>query len=198
MVHLDRTNLRLIDALQRDARTSVAELARNVKLAESSVRERLLNLERSGVIRGYRAQVDFQKLGYTTHALIRAECSPGDVQELAKQLASVPQVTNAILTTGAKPLLMELWVEDLQRLEQVLENRITSLPLRSIESAVVLNSMVEPRSASLERLTNALNVLPLRVATPPRMPLSGSGEQHPTSHPRPVESVFSARASPTF
>lgn len=195
MVHLDRTNLRLIDALQRDARTSVAELARNVKLAESSVRERLLNLERSGVIRGYRAQVDFQKLGYTTHALIRAECSPGDVQEISRQLGGVPQVTNAILTTGAKPLLMELWVEDLSRLEQVLENRLTGLPLRSIESAVVLQSMVEPRSASLERLVAGLNVLPLRAATPPRLALPGESNLTPAS--RPVESAF-ARAAPTF
>ena len=55
---LDATNLRLLEELQRDARTSLAELGRRVGLSSPAVGDRLRRLEQEGVITGYRVEVD--------------------------------------------------------------------------------------------------------------------------------------------
>ena len=60
---LDATNRRLIEALQEDARLSLAELGRRVGLTAPAVGERLARLEQTGVIRGYHADVDPAALG---------------------------------------------------------------------------------------------------------------------------------------
>ena len=61
---LDATNRQLIEALQVDARLSLAELGRRVGLTAPAVGERLARLEEAGVIRGYHADVDPRALGY--------------------------------------------------------------------------------------------------------------------------------------
>ncbi len=65
---VDTTNLRLLAELQTDARISNAELGRRVGLSAPAVAERLVRLEESGTIRGYRADIDPRALGFTLSA----------------------------------------------------------------------------------------------------------------------------------
>lgn len=149
MVLLDRTNLNLLDLLQKDARTSIIDLSRAVNRAESTVRERITALEREGILKGYRALVDPEKLGFHAQAILRADCDLRHVPDLAKRLEGIPQVTGAMLTTGAKPLVVHVMSENLPRLEQVLEKRMAPLELERIEAALVVHTLVEPRPISL-------------------------------------------------
>lgn len=145
-MELDRTNLRMLELLQQDGRMSITDLAATVNRAESTVRERLVSLERHGIIRGFHADVDMRRIGYTTHAFLQADCKLGSVSELAKRLESVPNITRATLTTGPKPLVMEVWAQNLTQLEQILEKRIAPLELERIESRLVVQQLVEGRS----------------------------------------------------
>lgn len=149
MVLLDRTNLNLLDLLQKDARASVIGLSRAVNRAESTVRERISALEREGILRGYRALVDAEKLGFHARALLRADCDLRHVPELARALGAIPQVTGAMLTTGTKPLVVQVMAEDLPRLEEVLETRLAPLGLEQIEAALVVHRLVEQRPVPL-------------------------------------------------
>lgn len=150
MVRLDDTNLRLLEILERDARTSVSDLARAVNRAETTVRERIAALEREGVLRGYRAVVDPEKLGHGARAFVLADCDRRGVPELARRLAAVPQVAGAWLTTGPRPLLLEALAPNLARLEQALEERIAPLDVAGLEAAVVVRTLVEPRSVAVQ------------------------------------------------
>src|SRR5438094_10553771 len=67
---LDERDLRIIGALQADARATFADVGRSAGLAPSSVHQRVRKLERAGVIRGYRAQVDPRSLGLFVTALV--------------------------------------------------------------------------------------------------------------------------------
>lgn len=60
---LNRTDRRLLRLLQQDARTSYAELARQVGLSTTPCKERIKRLEREGVIRGYQAMLNPDMLG---------------------------------------------------------------------------------------------------------------------------------------
>ena len=65
----DATNLRLLEELRVDARTSLAELGRRVGLSSPAVADRLRRLEDEGVITGYRVEVDPRALGYSLGVL---------------------------------------------------------------------------------------------------------------------------------
>ena len=67
---LDAKDWQLIELLQKDARTGYAELGRHVGLSAPATAERVKRLEDAGVIRGYRADVDPQKLGYAIEAVL--------------------------------------------------------------------------------------------------------------------------------
>ena len=67
---MDSIDLRLIDLLRENARSSYAELARKVGLSAPAVHERVGKLEAAGTIRGYRADVDHEALGLGVTALI--------------------------------------------------------------------------------------------------------------------------------
>ena len=62
---------KILAILQRNGRISMAELGRQVHLSQPAVTERVRKLEESGVITGYRAVVDLEKLGYGIRAIIR-------------------------------------------------------------------------------------------------------------------------------
>lgn len=148
-VHLDRTNLRIIELLQREARRSVSDIARAVDRGESTVRERLAALERDGFILGYHARVDPAALGYGVRAIIRASCDPRDVPWLAERLATIPNVISAQVTTGRQPVRIELVAESLPALERIVAQRIAPLRLAGIETGVVLESLVKRRPAPI-------------------------------------------------
>src|SRR5688572_26546994 len=81
---LDETNIRLLQHLQQDARISVAELARRLRRSEATIRERIQFLETHGVVRGYRADVDFEKLGIGATAIVRGAIDLREVPKLSK------------------------------------------------------------------------------------------------------------------
>lgn len=174
MVQLDSTNLRLLELLQEDARTSIIDLARAVDRAESTVRERIAALEREGVLLGYRALVDPEKLGHRARAVVRAGGDRRRFLELAKRLAAIPNVVGAQLTTGPKPLLIEIVAESLPRLEQVVEERLAPLELEGLEMQVVLRAVVGPRPLPVHAAPAgppaAVPLEPVRALLPPAAP----------------------------
>jgi DNA-binding Lrp family transcriptional regulator len=180
MVQLDSTNLRLLALLQDDARMSVIDLARAVDRAESTVRERLVAMERDGVLKGYRAVVDAERLGYKARALVRADCDPRRLQDVARRLASVPNVASVALTTGPKPLVIELLAESAARIEQVVEQRLAPLDLPGMEVELVLRTLVEPRPVQ----ASVVQAVPERGAELPA--LRPPGRRWPNALPPPV------------
>lgn len=145
MARLDSVNRTLLDLLQKDGRMSYSDIARAIKRAESTVRERVAHLESTGIVRGYRAVVDSAKLGLNVRALLRADCNLGAVHELTKKLLAIPQVQDARLTTGPKPLRVDVVVENLDQLAKILETRLAPLGLTSIEVSVVVETLVDSR-----------------------------------------------------
>lgn len=149
MALLDRTNLRLLATLQKNGRTSISDLARILERGESTIRERVVGLEREGILTGYHADVNPQLLGLPIRALLRAECDPPALPEVAKHLAAIPNVTRASFTTGEKPVRIEIYAANLEELQRIVEQRIASPYLRRIETGLVLQTLVPRRPIPL-------------------------------------------------
>src|SRR3979490_3458383 len=107
---LDDTHRRLLAELQENARLSLAELGRRVGLSSPAVAERLQRLERQGVIRGYRAELDPVALGYPLRAVIRIRPRPRQLQKLAELAQAAPEVVECHRITGEDCYLLKAHV----------------------------------------------------------------------------------------
>jgi Lrp/AsnC family transcriptional regulator, leucine-responsive regulatory protein len=118
---LDDANRQLLAELQRDARLSLAELGRRVGLSSPAVAERLARLERQGVIRGYRAELDPSAIGYPMSAIIRLRPAPRELRKAAELAQRLPEVVECHRITGEDCYLIKAHVRSVGHLEEVID-----------------------------------------------------------------------------
>lgn len=118
---LDERNLALLRHLRRDPRAGIAELARRIGLSAPAVRERLLRLEETGVIRGYRVEIDPKALGYGLLAFVRVRPMPGQLPRIAELAASIPEVVECHRVTGEDCFIIKVYLPDLDSLDGLLD-----------------------------------------------------------------------------
>ena len=145
---LDPVNRRLLSLLGEDARTSVAELARQVSMSAPAVRERLGRLEQAGVIRGYRVDVDPAALGLPVAAWVRVRPGPGQLPKIADLARRSPQVSECHRVTGEDCFLLQVHAPSIAELESVLDG---FLLFGQTTTAVVVTTPVPPRVPSVIR-----------------------------------------------
>ncbi|HEX5192436.1 MAG TPA: Lrp/AsnC family transcriptional regulator [Solirubrobacteraceae bacterium] len=118
---LDSTNLLLLAKLQDNARRSLAELGREIGLSAPAVAERVKRLESEGVIRGYHADVDPRRLGYTLGVAVRVRPAPRQLAAVAALARDTPEVIECHRVTGDDCYLLTAWVRDVEHLERVID-----------------------------------------------------------------------------
>lgn len=125
-VSLDETDRRLLAALQRDGRASYADLARTVSMSASAVTERVRRLEESGVISGYCAVVDPERLGLGVLALVRLRHPTANYKPLHDLLEVTPEVIEAHHVTGEDCFVLKVLARSMRDLERT-AGRIAAL-----------------------------------------------------------------------
>jgi Lrp/AsnC family leucine-responsive transcriptional regulator len=140
---MDATGWQILQALQEDARISFSELGRRVGLSAPAVAERVRRLEEAGVISGYHAQVNMEKIGLPLSAFIRIN-STNDryilISALAKEL---PEVLECHRITGEDCLILKVVVSSVAHLEELI-NRLG--PYGRTTTSVILSSPVTRRT----------------------------------------------------
>jgi Lrp/AsnC family leucine-responsive transcriptional regulator len=131
----DACDDRILAELQRDARITMAELGRRVHLSQPAVTERVRKLETSGVIKGYRAEVDLTRLGYGIRAIIRV--ARAEYARVVKLIGQTPEVLNAYNVTGEDSWVLEIAVIDVQHLDAVVSKFCL---LSTTSTSIVLNA----------------------------------------------------------
>jgi Lrp/AsnC family leucine-responsive transcriptional regulator len=120
-VLLDDTNRRVIAELQADARLSMAELGRRVGLSAPAVAERVQRLEQSGVITGYRAEVDPRAIGYPIAAVVRVRPATRQVPKIPEIARGIPEVVECHRITGEDCFFVKLHLHSIEDLEEILD-----------------------------------------------------------------------------
>ena len=124
---LDRIDLLLLAELQRAARQTHAELAERVHLSPSACLRRVQRLERAGVISGYRAEVDPERLGLGLQAFVRVQLKSHDAERIdtfARQVNAWPEVVACHALTGDMDYLLHVMVRDLGHFSRFLLDRL--------------------------------------------------------------------------
>lgn len=142
---MDDVNLRLLDALREDPRLSMSALAREVGMSAPAVTERVARLERAGVIRGYRLDIDPAAAGLPVAAWVRVRPGPGQLPKLADLARRTPRVAECHRITGEDCFLMKVHVAAIEDLEEVLDE---FLPYGQTTSSIIVSTPVPPRPVS--------------------------------------------------
>jgi Lrp/AsnC family leucine-responsive transcriptional regulator len=144
---IDDVDRKILATLQEDARTSNADLARQLGMAPSAVLERVRKLEARGVVRAYEARLDPSALGLGLLAFIfvRSEEKPGANQSaVASALADIPEVQEVHHVAGEDCYLLKVRTENAEALGQLLRRRIGAVPeVTSTRSTIVFDSLKE-------------------------------------------------------
>lgn len=128
---LDAIDRRILDALARDGRLPVAELARQVNLSKTPCQARLKRLEQTGYILGYRAVIDPKRLGLPYVAFVEVRLSDTRSAALAAFDAAVrtlPEIELCHMIASSFDYLLMVRTADMDSYRQVLGERISSLP----------------------------------------------------------------------
>ena len=139
---LDDVNRRLLAELHTDPRMTMSELARRVGMSAPAVTERVQRMERTGVIRGYRMDVDPAALGRPVAAMVRVRPGPGQLPKIAKLAAELPDVVECLRITGEDCFLLRVQVPALTDLEAVLDR---FLLYGQTVTSIVQSTPVPPR-----------------------------------------------------
>lgn len=142
-VPLDRTDRRILEALQADGRLSTAELARSIAMSASATAERVRRLEEAGLLSGFTAIVDPERLGYPITAFLRLRYPMSNYKPLHDLLDVTPEIVEAHHVTGDDCFIMKVLATSMRHLEQ-LSGRVGALG--SVTTSVVYSSPL-PRRA---------------------------------------------------
>ncbi len=149
---LDDIDRRILELLQRNARVSNADIAREIGMAQSATLERVRKLEERGVIQGYEARLDPLALGLSLTAFVsvRSSDGPGDAST-AYILAQLPEVQEVHAVAGDDCLLLKIRARDTQDLKRILSERIGSIPkVTSTRTTIVLDTLKETIAVALD------------------------------------------------
>jgi Lrp/AsnC family transcriptional regulator, leucine-responsive regulatory protein len=118
---IDQIDEKIVGALLEEGRLPIAELGRRVNLSSPAVAERLKRLERTGVITGYRAQVDPRALGYELLAIVRVKPAPRQLPKIPELAAEIPQVVECHRITGEDCFYLKVYLRSIDELSGLLD-----------------------------------------------------------------------------
>lgn len=149
----DTIDKNILSALQKNARLSMLELSEKVGLSPTPCARRVKNLESSGVILGYRAELDDAQLGYGFSVFVSVQLDKqvdNALHAFEDAIGQYSEVADCWLMTGNRDYLMRIAVSDLADFEAFLTRKLTKIPsVASIESSVPIRRVKSQLSLSV-------------------------------------------------
>jgi len=144
---MDEVNGRVLAELQRDPRITMAELARRVGMSAPAVTERVQRLEQSGVVTGYRVDLDPAALGWPFAAFVRIRpTGGGQLSKIIDLAQASPQVSECHRITGEDCLLLKVHAATMADLETALDR---FLVYGQTVTSIIVSTPIPPRSLPL-------------------------------------------------
>jgi DNA-binding Lrp family transcriptional regulator len=144
---------KILAELQQDARLTVTELAERVRLSLSPVHRRLRELERTGIISGYRARINAEAVGLAFEALVFVTMREGGRDHLTAfetAVDAIPYVIHAQRLFGDPDYLLRVVTTDLDAFQLLYDEQLSALPaVQRLTSTLVMKSIVDNRPLPL-------------------------------------------------
>lgn len=153
MSSLDEFDLKILQALQRDATLTADALAEQVHLSRNACWRRMKRLEESGYLRGRVALVDPAKVGLGLLVIILIRTSQHDREWLAafrSAIQSMPQITAAFRMSGDLDYVLHARVADVKAYDELYQRLIDKVPLTDVSASFVMEEIKETAELPLD------------------------------------------------
>ncbi|NQZ48626.1 MAG: Lrp/AsnC family transcriptional regulator [Moritella sp.] len=142
---IDKINTNILHNLKSDGRVSMSELSERVGLSVSACLRRVQELERTGIIEGYYAKLNSQKLGKSFVAYVTiglSDHSKTSLERFEKAVLAAEEITECHNTTGTTEYLLRIEATDLKHYKLFHTDVLGTLPqVNSIMTSVVMDSL---------------------------------------------------------
>jgi len=144
---MDALDKEILSQLHRDGRATMTDVAERVGLSLSACHRRFRELEASGVIRGFRADLDLDLLGLPFEALVSVTMRTGDGNAVAafeRAVAEIPNVVQAHRLFGEPDYQLYVAAESKQHYQELYDARLSLLPgVQRLTSTLVMKTVVD-------------------------------------------------------
>jgi len=142
---MDDLDRKILVALQKNGRVSNSELAREFSVAPSTMLERIRHLEKSGILRGYRAIIDPAAFGLTVQGFVSVVLDRHDreyIRKFEEGVQKIPHLKACYHITGRFDYLLHVAVRDLNHLGKLVKEWISSIPgVGKVETFLVFSEV---------------------------------------------------------
>ncbi len=137
---MDELDRLILQALQEDGRTPFTQMARLAGVSETTIRHRYRKLVETGTVRTV-GIVDPYVLGFEAPAIIGVSIEPGKIDQVAREMAELPEVSYLVMTLGSFDLVVEVFCRDLSHINELLTQQIHLMSgVRSTETLMIAQS----------------------------------------------------------
>ncbi len=124
---MDDKDRKIIEILRNNARTPYTEIAKILGVKETTVRERIAELEREGVIKKYTIEVDPEKLGYKTVTILGMDVEPKYLLQASRKLAEIDETIWVATSSGDHMIMAEIWTKNGEELFDLITTKIAKI-----------------------------------------------------------------------
>lgn len=142
----DRKNLTLLRLLEKNPRAPISQLARRIGMSNPAVKERIVRLEETGILAGYRLELNPKQLGYHITAFVRVRPLPGHLNKIAELAQTIAEVTECHRVTGEDCFILKVFLKEVSSLDRVLDKFLAH---GQTTTSIVQSSPVPPRGIPL-------------------------------------------------
>jgi len=141
----DELDQKILDALQLDARVSVSQLARRMKVARTTIQTRIDRMEATGVILGYSVRLGRAAGPRMIRAIVLVQVETRATPTVLHRLKSMPAVELAFTTSGRFDLVLQLAATTTEALDVALDHIGEAKGVKSSESLIQLTTKIDRR-----------------------------------------------------
>jgi Lrp/AsnC family transcriptional regulator, leucine-responsive regulatory protein len=142
---MDRKDRDILRLVEDDSRLTYADIGERVGLAASSVHDRIRKLERTGVIKAYRAEIDFEAAGFPITAFVSLALRPASPPDVPRRIAEFPLVESCYSVAGDNSYALVVRAPSTKALEELVDGLRSKLEVTT-RTTIVLSTPFEHRS----------------------------------------------------
>ncbi len=137
----DDLDLAILELLRSDGRKPYTEIAQTLQVSEGTVRNRVARLTEHGVMQIV-GLIDPVRMGYDAPAMIGVNVHNADIDEVAKRVASFPEVSYLIMVSGGFDLIVEVICRDREHFTRFINQKLRKIPgVAQTQSFLILKTV---------------------------------------------------------
>lgn len=139
LLPLDAIDVKILEKLRENARASNIEISRSLKISEATVRRRIMNLEKKGIIKGYSVYIDYQLIENPVKAYVHISVSATHRDDVVKKICEHDRAIAVYRVTGEHEILSVMLFVDMPELQSFLDTYLDLDGIRDVRAQIVMS-----------------------------------------------------------